>query len=116
MLNLLNLKTIIVVVVCLVIAVIANKLYIDNLQTALDKANANLVVANQYIENNNKQMEKYLADTQVLLTEIKQIKEHFSEQEVKISEALQKHKEWSDSSIPDDISSLLYKTRTNNNK
>lgn len=116
MLNLLNLKTIIVVVVCLVIAVIANKLYIDNLQTSLDKATKELANANQYIEKNNKQMEKYISDSEILLTEIKQIKEHFSEQEVKISEALQKHKEWSDSSIPDDISSLLYKTRTNNNK
>ena len=83
------------------------KFYINNLQDQVADLKHELVLNTSVLEKTKEQILNQQKQTELLVTEIRELNKQYAEKEIKLYEALEQHKDWADTLIPSDVSELL---------
>ena len=92
------------------------KFYINNLQDQVADLKHELVLNTFALEKTKEQILNQQKQTELLITEIRELNKQYAEKEIKLYKALEQHKDWADTLIPTDVSELFVKPIKTNTK
>ena len=105
--TILNIKIYLIVGLAALGLFFGTKFYINNLQDQVADLKHKLVLNTSVLEKTKEQILNQQKQTELLITEIRELNKQYAEKEIKLYEALEQHKDWADTLIPSDVSELL---------